>query len=259
MAISVSESADQFVKSAERVQDLGEVLTPPETVKAMLDALPQDRWNVHPSALFFEPGCGDGNFLVEILKRKLQRVSGSFKRGTLPAGSDREALEFHALEALASIYGVDICPENIVGGKNPDEVGARQRLLSLLIEWHESVTQEALEETSAFLMSAAWIVERNIVVADMLEIRPASNQHATEIPLVEYDWDAEATSVILRRTSLGEAMSEAGERLAGMLSLTRLESKEDWTVHPLKLADVPISAPRIRRRRARNGRGWRTS
>ncbi len=251
----ISEPADRLVKSLERVQDIGEVLTPPETVKAMLDGLPGRMWCVHPSKTFFEAGCGDGNFLVEILERKLQRLSGSFKKGTLPAGSDREALQFHALEALASIYGVDICAENILGGKN--QIGARKRLLDVLVEWYESVAEEALGEASAFLTSAGWILERNVVVADMLEHGSGDKQRA--IPLVEYDWNAKTLSVSLRRTSLGEALSEAAEQAAGMLSLARLELTDSWTVHPLKLLDVPIQAPRIKRRRVRNGQGWRTA
>ena len=63
------------MKSGERVRDLGEVFTPNATVQAMLDLLPAEMWEPHPAPTFLEPACGDGNFLVAILDRKLDRVA----------------------------------------------------------------------------------------------------------------------------------------------------------------------------------------
>lgn len=100
------DNPERLVKSSERVRDLGEVFTPAATVEEMLDLLPDSIWEPHPSATFLEPSCGDGNFLVAILARKLSRVRKHQSAGTLPAGSDDDAVEFHFLEALASIYAV---------------------------------------------------------------------------------------------------------------------------------------------------------
>ena len=55
------------MRSSERARDLGEVFTPEKTVHEMLDLL-QD---INYSSKFLEPGCGSGNFLVEILSRKM--------------------------------------------------------------------------------------------------------------------------------------------------------------------------------------------
>ncbi len=87
-------------ESAERVRDLGEVFTPASTVKAMLDLLPASMWVPHPSPTFLEPSCGDGDFLVAILVRKLDAVATAHRAGGLPAGADTDALVFHALEAV---------------------------------------------------------------------------------------------------------------------------------------------------------------
>ena len=65
-------------------------------------------WVPHPSPTFLEPSCGDGNFLVAILARKLDSVAEAFDAGTLPVGIHSDALVFHGLEAIASIYAVDI-------------------------------------------------------------------------------------------------------------------------------------------------------
>lgn len=91
---------ERLVKSVERVRDLGEVFTPASTVKAMLDLLPASMWVPHPSPTFLEPSCGDGNFLVAILVRKLDAVATAHRAGGLPAGADTDALVFHALEAV---------------------------------------------------------------------------------------------------------------------------------------------------------------
>ena len=59
------------MRSSERARDLGEVFTPEGTVNEMLDLL-QD---INYASKFLEPGCGSGNFLVEILSRKIEMVS----------------------------------------------------------------------------------------------------------------------------------------------------------------------------------------
>ena len=113
------------MKSSERVRNLGEVFTPAETIDAMLELLPAGVWGHHPSSSFLEPGCGDGNFLVAILERKLDVVASAFARGELAAGPSVDALVFHGLEALASIYAVDISVDNVIGGTPGHEIGAR--------------------------------------------------------------------------------------------------------------------------------------
>jgi type I restriction-modification system DNA methylase subunit len=56
------------------VQKHGEVFTPIEVVNYMLNLLPSEVWRVRNPARFLEPACGEGAFLVEIYKRKLQAV-----------------------------------------------------------------------------------------------------------------------------------------------------------------------------------------
>ena len=58
------------VKSKQRVTDHGEVFTADREVNAMLDLVKQETERV--DSRFLEPACGDGNFLAEILHRKLE-------------------------------------------------------------------------------------------------------------------------------------------------------------------------------------------
>src|SRR4051812_38978768 len=98
VAVMLQDPAERLLKSPERVRDLGEVFTPQATVRDMLDMLPAAIWASHPSPTFLEPACGDGNFLIAILDRKLERLSGDFARGDLAGGSSANAARFHALE-----------------------------------------------------------------------------------------------------------------------------------------------------------------
>ncbi|GIW02365.1 N-6 DNA methylase [Roseiflexus sp.] len=59
-------------KSRQRVTDYGEVLTPQHIVNAMLDLVKQETERI--DSRFLEPACGTGNFLIEILERKLRVV-----------------------------------------------------------------------------------------------------------------------------------------------------------------------------------------
>ena len=62
-------SKTKQVKSRERVQQHGEVFTDEREVNAMLDLVKHETERI--DSRFLEPACGDGNFLAEILRRKL--------------------------------------------------------------------------------------------------------------------------------------------------------------------------------------------
>jgi 23S rRNA G2445 N2-methylase RlmL len=69
------------VKSKQRVADYGEVLTPPNIVNAMLDLVKQETERI--DSRFLEPACGTGNFLVEILDRKIRVVESRYAKSQL--------------------------------------------------------------------------------------------------------------------------------------------------------------------------------
>ena len=76
-----------------RVKATGEVFTPTSLVQKMLDNLPKELFS-DPTKTFIDQCCGDGQFLSEILIRKLEN------------GIDFET-------ALSTIYGVDIMHDNV--------------------------------------------------------------------------------------------------------------------------------------------------
>ena len=57
------------IKGKERVENFGEVNTSAKEIDGILDMLVNEVNRV--DSKFYEPACGDGNFLTEILKRKI--------------------------------------------------------------------------------------------------------------------------------------------------------------------------------------------
>lgn len=81
-----------LIKSKERVKDVGEVFTPDFLVEQMLNQFPEDAWQEDKNWL--EPTCGNGQFILGILRRKLAH------------GHDLMA-------ALNTTFGVDIMCDNV--------------------------------------------------------------------------------------------------------------------------------------------------
>lgn len=92
------------IKSKDRVAAHGEVFTNEREVKAMCDLVEQECDRV--DSRFLEPACGDGNFLAEVLLRKLAKVKKLYRKSAYD-------YERYSILALSSIYGVDIMKDNI--------------------------------------------------------------------------------------------------------------------------------------------------
>lgn len=92
------------IKSKQRVSDHGEVFTRKEEVNAMLDLVKDETLRI--DARFLEPACGDGNFLIEILRRKLAVIEKDY------AKSQRE-YEFYLVIAIGAIYGIELQQDNV--------------------------------------------------------------------------------------------------------------------------------------------------
>jgi len=166
-SLAPKDSGGPQIKSRERVRDLAEVYTHEREVNAMLDLVPHmfptEDAPGNTDRAFLEPACGSGNFLVEILARKLAYVT--------PRHYGRsESFEQRVLRCLASIYGIDTCEENVAT--------ARARMSAVVdvhIERHLGV-----DTPSHGLLSAVkTILATNIIRGDTMV-------DAAEIELVEY-------------------------------------------------------------------------
>ncbi|WP_304063639.1 hypothetical protein [Pedobacter glucosidilyticus] len=91
------------VKSKKRVTDHGEVFTSQREVSAMLDLVKHETERI--DSRFLEPTCGNGNFLAEVLRRKLEIVNSRYSKNQVE-------WERYSIMAVSSIYGVDILEDN---------------------------------------------------------------------------------------------------------------------------------------------------
>ncbi len=103
---SINEVANEkIIKSRVRVQKHGEVFTPLWTVKNMLDLPGVKEACEDINATFLEPAAGEGAFLVEILRRKLNMVSKEYSKTLLQ-------YENYSLLALSTLYGIELLEDN---------------------------------------------------------------------------------------------------------------------------------------------------
>src|SRR3954451_14772103 len=93
-----------LMKSKQRVSEHGEVFTPAWLVEAMLDLVKAESERIDSRVL--EPACGSGNFLLQVLQRKLAAVERRFGK------SNFEKRHF-ALFAVMCTYGIELLDDNI--------------------------------------------------------------------------------------------------------------------------------------------------
>ena len=164
------------VKSKKRVADHGEVFTNEREVNAMLDMVKHETERI--DSRFLEPACGNGNFLAEVLRRKLKVVTERY-------GKSQLEWERYAVIAISSIYGVDILEDNAVE--------CRERLFDIFNEKYFSLFKNQC--TDDCRKSVKFILGRNILWGDALDF----TNPITKKPIIFSEWSAVNGSMIKRR------------------------------------------------------------
>jgi hypothetical protein len=149
-----------LVKSKQRVADHGEVFTPEWMVEAMLNLVKDETERI--DSRFLEPACGSGNFLVQILRRKLAAVELKYGR----SGFERR---YFALLALMCLYGIELLPDNIVE--------CRANLLEVF------AGHLAIAPADELYRAAFYVLSQNLVHGDALTMR---SQTAEPITFAEW-------------------------------------------------------------------------
>ncbi|KAA6337683.1 hypothetical protein EZS27_014255 [termite gut metagenome] len=169
-------SIDKQVKSKKRVADHGEVFTSEREVNAMLDLVKDETERI--DSRFLEPACGNGNFLAEILNRKLKIVEKRY-------GNVQLQYERYAIIAISSIYGVEIQEDNAIE--------CRERLFTVFNDKYASLYKDKCKEECR--QSAHFLLNRNILWGDALDF----TNPQTKEPIVFSEWSAVNGSMFKRR------------------------------------------------------------
>ena len=139
------------IKSRKRVNEHGEVLTPKWLANSMLDILPQNIEKI--STRYLETSAGEGIFLVEILKRKLELVFQNYQK--------RKDIEFYTLLAISNIYGLELLSDNV-------EIIKKNLLFLIKIYFKEKFK---IPFSKKFSASTKKIINFNIINIDSIECK----------------------------------------------------------------------------------------
>lgn len=157
-------------KSKDRVRRHGEVFTAEREVKAMCDLVKDETERI--DSRFLEPACGDGNFLAEILMRKLAVVKRKYGRSHLD-------YEKNAVLAASSIYGVDILLDNVLA--------CRARMFAIWNKEYKAVCKKDCNDQTR--EAVKFILSRNIVCGNALTLKCVDEKaNDTDEPIIFSEW-----------------------------------------------------------------------
>lgn len=170
-----SASMSKSIKSRDRVSDFGEVFTNEREVKAMCDLVKDESERIDSRVL--EPACGDGNFLAEILHRKLNTVKTRYRK-------NHSDYEKYSIVAVSSLYGVELLEDNAQQ--------CRDRLFTI---WNEAYSISVGKDATAECREASkFIFHRNILCGDALSLLQKNGK-----PIIFSEWSLVAGVMMKRR------------------------------------------------------------
>ena len=182
--------SENQVKSKKRVADHGEVFTNEREVNAMLDLVKQETERIEST--FLEPACGDGNFLAEVLIRKLNVVTVRYKKSQFE-------WERYSVLAISSIYGVDILEDNAQE--------CRERLFNIFNEYYQILFKQNCKEDCR--RSIKYLLQRNILWGDALDF----TNPVTKQPIIFSEWKPINGTLIKRKDFMFQFLVEQSFQL----------------------------------------------
>jgi hypothetical protein len=163
--MSLEATFNNQVKTKKRVADHGEVFTNLREVNAMLDLVKHETERI--DSRFLEPACGNGNFLAEVLRRKLAVIDSRYNASQIE-------WERYSAIAVSSIYGVDILEDNAQE--------CRERLFNLFIERYKLLFKDTCQ--TDYQRSIKYLLSKNILWGDALDF----THPETKQPIIFSEW-----------------------------------------------------------------------
>lgn len=206
------------IKSKQRVAAHGEVFTAEREVKAMCDLVADECSRI--DSRFLEPACGDGNFLAEVLRRKLETCHNKYGTPLL-----RPDYERASVNAVMSLYGVELLPDNAES--------CRERLFSI---WNEAYTKNCGADAHDICREVVrYILSVNILCGDALTMRQDDGQ-----PIIFAEWSFIDGSLVKRRDFRLDKLIEVNEKARkgqiplGLEGVGYDEARHEFIPLPLK-------------------------
>jgi hypothetical protein len=196
-----NEQPKRQIKTKERVEEHGEVFTNSREVNSMLDLVKGETERI--DSRFLEPACGDGNFLAEVLRRKLNAVSKK-------CSSSQSSWELGGAIAVSSIYGVEILSDNAAE--------CRERLLGIFLdEYYKKQYPSSVNEK--YIGVIRFLFSANIICGDALKLLDSEGR-----PLIFAEWGFIGDKVQRRDFALSGLLSESKAALTTAISQEEREN-----------------------------------
>lgn len=135
---------------------------------------------------FLEPACGSGNFLIPVLRRKLETVEARY-------GKSKFERSHHALLALMSIYGIELLADNVAE--------CRASLLDVFTDYLGS------DSSVDWVGAAKVVLAANIVHGDALSMQ---TQESDSKPIAFAEWSYLGKGQFNRRDFRFDTMTQLG-------------------------------------------------
>ncbi len=211
---------EKQVKSKKRVADYGEVYTSAREVNAMLDLVKQETERIE--SRFLEPACGSGNFLAEVLERKLNVVQSRYAKSQIE-------YERYAVLAVSSIYGVDILQDNVEECRN--------RLFEIFNKHYTLLFKDQCKEECR--KSVKYLLAKNVIFGDTLDF----TNPITKKPIIFSEWSAVNGSMLKRRDYMFKFLVEKTHQFSlfndeGEPAAIDEPVKDFPLIHFLRIADA---------------------
>jgi hypothetical protein len=170
---------------------------------------------------FLEPACGNGNFLAEVLRRKLAVVDSRYSKSQVE-------WERYAVIAVSSIYGVDILEDNAQE--------CRERLYNIFNERYISLFKDKCKDECR--RSVKFLLNRNILWGDALDF----TNPVTKKPIIFSEWSAVNGSMLKRRDYMFKFLVEKSHQFSlfndeGNVAAIDEPVKDYPLIHFLKLGE----------------------
>ena len=163
------------IKSKHRVKNHGEVFTHEREVNGMLDLVKNETERL--DSRFLEPACGTGNFLIEVLNRKLVVLKQKYKRS-------RPEYERYGVIVISSLYGIDLLDDNVQECRN--------RLLETFEKEYVSIFKH--EVNDKYIKVLKFVLSKNIVCGDALTMKDSKGE-----PLILSEWSMPYNDSMIKR------------------------------------------------------------
>ena len=115
----------------------------------MLDLVANEVMRI--ASRFLEPACGDGNFLVEVLRRKLSSVEAQYTY-------KRNEYERITFLTISNLYGIDLLSDNIQA--------CRERLFQIIDKRYTQLFGS--QSNDRYRNAIQYVIKKNIVLGNTL-------------------------------------------------------------------------------------------